>query len=110
MLLEDEEIIEKKEFDDVKDLDYMIIKITDSVLKDREGNIYETTRKYWRVNINKAQCFPYIVSVLNDVVCEVYEVDCWFETKNVNRKGRYEFIGKIAQDSIRNLFINLKYS
>ena len=52
MLLEDEEIIEKKEFDDVKDLDYMIIKITDSVLKDREGNIYETTRKYWRVNIN----------------------------------------------------------
>ena len=42
------------------------------------------------------------------MVCEVYEVDCWIETKNVNRKGRYEFIGKIAQDSIRNLFINNK--
>ena len=46
--------------------------------------------------------YPFVFSVTDGVVREVYKVHRWLKS---DRDGRYEFEGEIATD-IRNQFIN----
>jgi len=70
--------------------------------------LYHATRSSWLVspvNANKAQ---YAFSINEGVVQEVYQIDGWnfagMDDKNPDRK-RYEFTGKIAENSVRNKYL-----
>ena len=90
--------------DDTSNPKYMIIKVKDYWLNQRKDR-YECTRYAWRVNREKAKRYPYVLSVTRGIVREVYKIEEWHES---DRAGRSEFIGHIAEDEVRNLFINKK--
>lgn len=96
------ELIASEFIDSPENPKYMIIKIQDQDLEDR----YDRTRRAWKLSINKAKKYPYVLSVSNSIVKEVYEVEKWQPSDLI--EGRFEFIGKVAEKEIRDLFINKK--
>lgn len=82
---------------------YMIIK-TQTWRVNEVGRDY-ATRHCWPINTSRVKEYPYVLSVTNGVVREVYKVDKWTKVPGNNR---YEFEGEKAEDSIRNIFINKK--
>ena len=91
------------EFEEIDSIKYMIIKVKDYYLN-QAGNRYDCTRSAWRLNVNKAKKYEYVLSVTNGIVYEVYKVNEWHEC--TDREGRCEFTGEIAQDNVRDLFIH----
>ena len=94
------------------------IKITKSYhygISDLE--LYDVTRGYWKVNIEQAQKAEYAFSICDGIVLEVYRIAHWFPAfTTMNQRtvtseekeqysNRYEFIGTIAEDSIRKKYI-----
>lgn len=79
--------------------------------------LYEATRGYWRINPKQASKVDYVFSVYDGMVIEVYQPIQWFhgystfttrKIENVSeerKKTRYEFIGKIADNYIRELYL-----
>lgn len=74
--------------------------------------LYHATRHSWRINVKRANDYRYVLCVIDNVVCEVYSVKEW---KKVNEKwanddektiGRYEFIGEIAEKTVRDELIH----
>lgn len=84
---------------------YIIIKINDRVLQERNNDVYETVRSAWKVNLNKVKNYKYCLAVLNSVVKNVYEIAGWKEDHR-ERQGRYEFTGIEAPKEIRDIFVN----
>ena len=80
---------------------FMIIKVKDSTVAAHDGDRYAATRQSWKINPENAKG-RYVLSVTNGVVKEVYKVDEW--TKSVDNPGRYEFIGKPADEEIAECF------
>lgn len=76
--------------------------------------LYEATRGVWKVG-DRRKRVKFAFAVFEGVVREVYEVDSWHpagsnpyesrEEKNVNIPGRWEFLGKVAQDDIREKYV-----
>ncbi len=87
------------------DLKYIIIKINDRVLQERNNDIYETVRSAWKVKLAKVKEYKYCLAVLNGVVKNVYMIENW-QPDHRGREGRYEFNGQEAPKDIRLLFIN----
>lgn len=85
---------------------YMIIKVKDYWLNQRNNDRYECTRSAWRLNLNQARKYPYVLSVTNGIVKEVYKVNEWYNCNG--NSGRIEFIGQVAEPSVRAIFINKK--
>ena len=96
-------VLSCEEFKDQPDLKYCIIKINDHVLNER-GSVYETVRKHWKVNLSRVKKIPYVLACNNGIVVEVYEIEKWYRSDEMPK--RCEFIGKVADDGIRQLFIN----
>ena len=82
---------------------YMIIKVKDYWLNQRKDR-YECTRSAWPVNRRNAAKYPYVLSVTKGIVWEVYKVEEWHES--LTEPGRSEFTGHVAEDEVRNLFID----
>ena len=80
---------------------YMIIKVKDYWLNQRD-NRYECTRSSWKINIDKAKKYPYVLSVTGGIVEEVYKVNEWHYCD----WGRAEFTGEKAEPQIEELFIH----
>lgn len=77
---------------------------TDSIICVRIGkiqreNIYEMTRKFWRVNLKRAKNAQYLIGVLDGHVEIVIEIDGCFRTENTLYEGRCEFTGRVVSDS-----------
>ncbi len=89
------------QFEEPKDLKFMIIKIKQEIIDER-GSIYEAVRKAWRVNVNEAKSHPYVLAVKNGIVEEVYEPLVW--QRNKERPERYEFEGNVAQENVQLIF------
>lgn len=70
--------------------------------------IYEATRKDWPVNIRRVQNIKLACSVFRGIIREVFLVDSWFPSKDV--QGRYVFKGEIAPSDIRNKYLNKSVS
>ena len=96
-------VLSCEEFEDQPDLKYCIIKINDHVLNER-GSVYETVRKHWKVNLSRVKKIPYVLACHNGIVAEVYEIEKWYRSDEMPK--RCEFIGVVADDGIRQLFIN----
>lgn len=76
--------------------------------------LYAVTRGYWKRTMKSVQGYNIALAVINKKVIEVYSIIKWQKSgltpmkKRETYKGvdRIEFIGEIANDSIRNKYIN----
>ena len=89
------------------DFPYMIIKINNKILEERENDIYETVRSAWRVSVDKAKQYKYCFAVLNGVVKNVFIIEEWHEDPQ-GKQGRFEFSGKEAPAENRDAYVNKK--
>ncbi|MBO4504751.1 MAG: hypothetical protein J5730_08095 [Bacteroidales bacterium] len=92
-------------YEEPTDIDYVIIKTSETAIKNN-GGLYEATRRAWVANIKKATKIKFVLSVINQVVREVYEVDKWYSSPMSNK--RIEFDGHIADKQVADLFKNKK--
>lgn len=81
---------------------FIIIKIRQSFIDER-GSHYEACRKAWRVSLSSVEPYKYVLCVVGGIVEKVFEVTKWQKSGDY---GRYEFVGKEANKSISDLFIN----
>lgn len=106
---------EKLDPDDIID-NIMFIRINKRYRNDMSPmELYEATRGYWRLKVENAKEVDYVLSVYDGMVLEVYEVAEWFPALSTymdrpgkpnpeDVKGRYEFVGRIANDDIRKRY------
>ena len=91
-------------YQEPENIRYMIIKTTNErINNDCNGDLYAAVRYCWKVRLDRVNNIPYVLGVVNKVVKEVYEVENWQLADNGER---YEFIGHVAPDEIRNIFVN----
>ena len=115
-LLESRYNCEELSLDDVED-DVILIRINKLYRNDMTPyELYDTTRGYWRVNLEQARRAKYALAVYYGMVLEVYQITEWFpafstmlnqdmdETTREKVKDRYEFIGTVAQENIRRKY------
>lgn len=91
--------------------DFIIIKTSFERVNRCHGNLYDATRHCWRVSYERVIRYPYVLAVIDGIVREVYQVIKWqkaekWPTDDDKALGRYEFIGNVAPDNIRSLFID----
>lgn len=62
--------------------------------KVKREDLYEMTRKYWKVDLNRAKRATHVLAVIGGVVQEVYTPVEWTYTDNSKFAGRCEFVGE----------------
>lgn len=79
--------------------------------------LYELTRRSWKVSLSQAQKVDYAFAIYQGLVLEVYQIAQWLpahSTMNIlpcseERKkvdiGKYEFVGKIAEETVRKKYV-----
>jgi len=84
------------------------------VLENERVALYEVTRAHWSIAKDKRILQTKIaLSVHNQRVLEVYEIAHWLPANSTmmairmdpGPKSRYEFVGRVARDSIRRKYI-----
>lgn len=81
--------------------------------------LYEATRGVWVIGPRREKA-QYALSVSGGIVREVYEIHSWhpaastpYKTRplhDVSYKGRWEFVGEVAPDSIREKYMDCSVS
>lgn len=99
------DLVAREYIDEPTNPKYIIIKVKNYWLNQRNDR-YDCTRSAWRINKDKAEKYPYVLSVTDGIVREVYEVAEWHYCDAV--PGRCEFTGVVAPRKIRSIFINKK--
>lgn len=77
------------------------------------GELYDCTRGIWKVNKAKLKNVHFAFALYHGVVKEVYEIENWFDELTTEYKyrkpeptgQRSEFVGKVADDTIREKYI-----
>lgn len=69
----------------------------------KSEELYQATRKDWKVG-TRAFDIKIACAVYAGIVREVYEIHEW--VKSTDSEGRYMFNGTVAEDTIRNKYIN----
>ena len=81
--------------------DVLLIKITQPSTETMDAlELYEAARKSWVLG-SKRNKVQYVAAIHNNIVKEVYKINEWYPCEN-----RWAFTGKLAEESIRNSFIN----
>ena len=57
-------------------------------------NLYEMTRKYWVMKLERASKATHVLSIIDGIVEAVYIPSEWKYTDDTHYEGRCEFIGK----------------
>ncbi|MDO4300852.1 MAG: hypothetical protein Q4D26_05615 [Clostridia bacterium] len=80
-----------------------------------DSELYDTARTAWEIDKEKRSILKYALAVYNGEIIDVFEVAAWLdagttlntvntEDKIVNAEKRSEFVGKFAEDEIRNKY------
>lgn len=79
------------------------------------AELYDATRSAWRLG-PRAERAEYAFAVFQGVVREVYEISGWLEGgmtfnnrtggRPALRRGRWEFVGTVADETIRRRYVN----
>lgn len=79
-----------------------------------DAELYEVTRGTWKLGSKRALA-RHAFSVFHGVVRAVYEIESWHPARttpyhvrvfgNAPQEGRWEFMGKLAEDSIRTMYL-----
>jgi uncharacterized protein len=76
--------------------------------------LYDATRGVWKLGSRRANA-RYAFAVFEGIVREVYEIVAWFPSgstfnsrvpRGEHLKGRWEFIGRIADDRVRHRYVD----
>jgi hypothetical protein len=87
----------------------ILININNLYQKDmNENEIYDATRKSWRININRIVNIKIACSVYRGIIREVFLIEKWLLSSEV--EGRYMFQGKVAPKDLRNKYLNKSVS
>ncbi len=62
--------------------------------KIQRENMYEMSRKYWKVNLERASRSTHVLAIVNGIVKAVFIPNRWFYTEDSSHLGRCEFEGK----------------
>ena len=82
-------------------IDYILIKVKSSVLSENNNNLYETTRKAWRADLNNAKKYNYVFATVDGIVKNVYTDLKWYDSSEANR---IEFTGKECSEAwVKNI-------
>lgn len=92
-----------EEYEEPDDFKYLIVKVKDETKKAREGDLYETARSAWPVNLKRVKSCKYVFAASGGVIKGVFEPEKWEE--HPNEPGRYRFEGKDAPKEIQDRFI-----
>lgn len=93
----------------------MVIRVSRGYSEDMTPNeLYDITRSAWKVSLDRANNVEYVLSVYEGAVKEVYRVAGWHEAgatfvpkrEDFIDSGRFEFVGTIAEDSVRDKYLN----
>jgi len=90
-------------------------------------DLYQCTRGLWRLNKTRAEKAKFAFSVFRGIIKEVYVIDFWEPADIPSRKhweetlkmqgieinpavndGRYQFVGRLADNQVRQEFIGAK--
>ena len=74
-----------------------------------EAVLYDATRGYWKLNLERAKQAEYVFSVYKGEIKEVYKIDEWLPAGSISRDeevpaDRYEFTGKVAEPTVRDRY------
>lgn len=79
------------------------------------GELYDSTRGIWRIARRRAEKALFAFAIYKGIVKEVYEIDQWHpelsteyknrQMKHTKLKNRFEFVGKVASDDIREKYV-----
>lgn len=77
----------------------LIAKANDCILcvkvgKVKRENLYEMTRKYWKVSLNRVRLATHVLAIVDGIVEAVYIPQTWKLTEDEKHEGRCEFVGK----------------
>ena len=75
----------------------IFININKTYVTGERGSIYEATRKYWRLNGNRARQATYALAVYRGIVRAVFKPTRWYLSKDY--PGRWEFDGDEIENS-----------
>ena len=67
--------------------------------KIKRENLYEMTRKYWKVRLERVSRATHVLAVVEGKVEAVYSPKQWFYTKDPKHIGRCEFVGELDLDN-----------
>lgn len=75
--------------------------------------LYESTRGVWKVGNGRYEKADYAFAIANGFILEVYRINSWhpegtthYTTRDdVNIMGRKEFLGTLAEESIRAKYV-----
>jgi len=73
-----------------------------------EKEIYDATRKSWKISISHVSDIKIACSVYRGIIREVFTINRWLPSPEV--KGRYMFEGKVAPKNVREKYINKSIS
>ena len=73
--------------------------ITKSYLQSWRPNLYECTRKYWRLDGRRAKKAALVFAVSCGMIVGVFKPLIWHLTENAKNVGRWEFEGEEIVDS-----------
>lgn len=96
-----------KAYEEPIDFKYIIIKVKKSRLDELVNefpltNRYEATRYAWKITPRDVQEYPYVFSVTDGIVKEVYKIKEWYFVEELKR---YAFNGEIAESYIHKRFV-----
>lgn len=57
-------------------------------------NLYEMTRKYWVMKLDRASQATHVVAIIDGIVEAVYIPQEWFYSKDHGKEHRLEFVGR----------------
>ena len=57
-------------------------------------NLYEMTRKYWVMKLERATRATHVLAVVNGIVESVYRPEKWYYSKATGKEHKLEFEGK----------------
>ena len=96
-----------KEYEEPLDFKYIIIKVRwwrlDELFAKYPATYrYEATRYAWKIRPRSTKDYPYVFSVTDGIVQEVYRVNEWYLVED---RKRYAFNGNIAENEIRHKYV-----
>lgn len=99
-----------KEYEEPDDFKYLIIKVRwwrldELFQKYPDTYRYEATRWCWKIRPRSIKEYPYIFSVTDGIVKEVYKIDKWVQVPDGTR---FAFEGGLAEEDIRKKYINTR--
>ena len=93
----------------------LVPQTTDKILCVKVGkvireNLYEMTRKYWKIRLDRASKATHVLAIVNSEVVAVYIPEKWKYTEESAHLGRIEFTGiedahsEYIGKSVKNIF------